>query len=128
MKIEVKTLTTYTIEADGQSVSLNVMDAAGNPATVVMRIDELGTLAMTLPGLIEAALRRQYRDAELRYTYPMGSWKVEAASDPNSLIVTLRTSDGFGVSFAMPRTQAEQLGESIAYGSNATRPAAATAH
>ena len=113
MNIEVQTLTTYKVDPEGESVDLGIKDTSGNTATLRMKISELGNLVMTLPSVIEAALRRRYRDASLRYTYPMKSWEVEAASDPAHLIVTLRTEDGFGVSFSVPRARAGELGEAI---------------
>ena len=113
MNIEVQALTTYKVDADGQSVALGMKDTSGSSTTLKMRISELGNLVMTLPSIIEAALRRQYRDASLRYTYPLASWQVEPASDPANLIVTLRTEDGFGVSFSLPRQRAPQLGQAI---------------
>ena len=128
MSIDVQTLTTYNIDDDGRTVAVGLMDTAGNQTTPNLQISELGVLAMTLPSLIEPALRRQYRDASLRYTHPIGSWHVEAASDPSSLIVTMRTPDGYGVSFAMSRAKAEELGESIRSASSAPHMCGITAH
>lgn len=126
MTIEVKELTTYKVSEDGQTVVLNLVDKAGSATSLRFQIGDLGNLVMTLPTLIEAALRRKYRDASFRYTYPIGSWAVEAASDPASVIVTLRTEDGFAVSFSMARGNAKELGHSMSSG--ASRPAAITAH
>lgn len=113
MNIEVQALTTYKVGADGQSVDLGVRDSSGGAATLRMKISELGNLVITLPRIIEAALRRQYRDTSLRYTFPLRAWQVEPASDPAHLIVTLRTEDGFGVSFSVPRQRAPQLAQTI---------------
>lgn len=113
MTIHVKEMTTYSISDDGQTVTLRPEDAAGNPTSLQFRIPDLGNLAMALPSLIEAALRRQLRDVSFRYAFPMGSWSVEQSADPASLIVTLRTKDGFGVSFSMPRNNALQLAHSL---------------
>jgi hypothetical protein len=126
MTIDVKELTTYKISEDGQTVILSLIDKAGNATSLRFQLGELGNLVMTLPSLIEVALRRKYRDASFRYTYPIGSWAVEAATDPASLIVTLRTTDGFGVSFAMERGSAQELGHSMS--SSAARPSTVTAH
>jgi hypothetical protein len=73
-------------------------------------------LVMTLPSLIDAAIRRQYGDSSFRFTYPMESWVVEQAIDPALVSLTLRTTDGFGVSFSMPRSKAEEMADSIARG------------
>lgn len=126
MDIDVKELTTYKISEDGQSVALKIVDTAGVETSLIFKLGELGNLAMTLPGLIEAALRRQYRDASFRFAYPIGSWAVEEAADPGALIVTLRTKDGFGVSFSMGRGNAEKLGRSMAAG--VQRPSVVTTH
>ncbi len=113
MDIEVQALTTYSVADDGQSVALGLKDTAGNNATLRMKICELGNLVMTLPSVIETALRRRYRDVSLRYTYPLGAWRVEASSDPGHVSVTLGTEDGFGVSFSVPRARAGELGAAI---------------
>jgi len=113
MTITVKKMTTYNISEDGKAVTLSLVDHAGNPASLEFQVPDLGNLAMTLPSLIEAALRRQLRDGSFRYAYPMGSWSIEQSTDPSFLIVTLRTKDGFGVSFSMPRDNALQLAHSL---------------
>ncbi|MBX9864636.1 MAG: hypothetical protein K2Y42_18005 [Hyphomicrobium sp.] len=113
MTINVKEMTTYNISDDGETVTLSLEDEAGTATSLKFRIPDLGNLAITLPSLIEAALRRQLRDASFRYAFPMGAWSIEQATDPASLIVTLRTKDGFGVSFSMPRNNALQLAHSL---------------
>ena len=114
MDIDVKELTTYRISEDGQTVTLRFRDGAGVETSLCVPVATLGNLVMTLPGVIEAALQRQYQDASFRYAYPVGSWSVEEAVDPGAVIVTLRTTDGFGVSFSMGRGNAEKLGRSMA--------------
>ena len=109
----VKELTTYKISEDGQSVTLKMLDELGTESALSFGIGELGNLVMTLPGLIETALQRQLRDGSFRFAYPVGSWAIEESTDPSSLIVTLRTKDGFGVSFSMPRGNAMKLTHSL---------------
>lgn len=120
MDIDVKALTTYAISENGESVALNLRDVSGTEQSLRFPLSELGNLVMTLPGLIESALRRQYRDASFRFAYPVGSWSVEEA-EAGALILTLRTVDGFGVSFSMARGNAERLGSSIATGASTAR-------
>jgi hypothetical protein len=120
MDIDVKALTTYAISEDGESVALKLQDATGAEQSLRFPLSELGNLVMTLPGLIESALRRQYCDASFRFAYPVGSWSVEEA-EAGVLILTLRTVDGFGVSFSMARGNAERLGNSIATGALTAR-------
>ena len=97
--VKVKELTTYDIGDDGKSVTLRLTDVDGTRVSLSFQIPDLGNLAMTLPSLIEAALRRQYRDGSFRFAYPTDTWSVEEASDPSRLILTLRTSDGFACEF-----------------------------
>lgn len=126
MAINVKEMTTYNISDDGKTVTLGLEDDAGTSTSLSFQIPDLGNLAMTLPSLIEAALRRQLRDGSFRYAYPIGSWSIEQSTDPSALIVTLRTEDGFGVSFSMPRNNALQLAHSLS--ETGPKPAAILTH
>jgi hypothetical protein len=71
MNIDSQALTTCEISADGRQISLGFVDAAGQPAARKLPIEQVG--AMTLPALIERALRMRFGDDSLRYTYPLGS-------------------------------------------------------
>ena len=122
MDISVSELTTYEVSADGKSVTLKVLDENGDIRALSFQIPELGSLVVTLPALIEAALRRQIRDASFRFTFPMGSWSIEQAADPSSVIVTLRTRDGFEVSYSMSSRMAEEFGGSLAAAEMPPRP------
>lgn len=113
MTINVKEMPTYNISDDGKTVTLSLEDEAGKPTSLQFHIPDLGNLAMTLPSLIEAALRRQFRDASFRYAYPIGSWSIEQSADPSALIVTLRTKDGVCVSFSMPQNSTLQFANSL---------------
>jgi hypothetical protein len=113
MEIKVKALTTCEVAADGGAISLGFEDAAGNPAAVSVSLNQVGALIMTLPGLLEAALKARYGDQSLRYAYPLASWVVEQATDTTRRIVTLETEDGFKVRFSIPKTEQSLLGEAL---------------
>lgn len=81
MEIDTQALTTCEVAADGGAVSLGFLDSGGKPATI-RPLNQLGALAMTLPKLIDRALRARFGDASLRYAYPLASWAVEPSSDP----------------------------------------------
>lgn len=106
-------LTTCEIASDGASISLGYTDASGAPASLTLEIGQAGALAMTLPQLIEEAMRKRFQDQTLRYTYPLGSWNLEQASDQSTGIMTLRTSDGFSVRFAIQANQQNDLAEAL---------------
>jgi hypothetical protein len=113
MEIKVKALTTCEVAADGGAISLGFEDAAGNPAAVSVSLNQVGALIMTLPGLLEAALKARYGDQSLRYAYPLASWVIEQATDTTRRIVTLETEDGFKVRFSIPKDEQSLLGEAL---------------
>src|ERR1700749_1273192 len=113
MEIETQALTTCEVAPDGGAISLGFVDASGNPATIRLSLNQVGALAMTLPGLIDKALQARYGDASLRYAYPLASWAVEQSSDPTQGMLTFRTVDGFSVCFSIPREQQSELGEAL---------------
>src|ERR1700687_2751577 len=113
MDIDTQALTTCEVAADGGAISLGFVDSTGRPATIRLSLNQVGALAMTLPGLIDKALQTRFGDQSLRYAYPLASWLVEQSSDPTQTMVTLRTEDGFSVCFSIPRRQPSELGEAL---------------
>ncbi|HTO60367.1 MAG TPA: hypothetical protein VMM15_03830 [Bradyrhizobium sp.] len=113
MDISAEALTTCEVAADGDAVSLGLVDSEGKPATIHLSLKQVGALVMTLPGLLEKALQARYGDQSLRYAYPLASWVVEQSTDATQRIVTLQTEDGFSVCFAVSREQQNPLGEAL---------------
>jgi hypothetical protein len=113
MEIDTQALTTCEVAADGDAISLGLVDSTGTPATIRLSLNQVGALAMTLPGLIDKALQTRFGDQSLRYAYPLASWVVEQSSDPTQGMITLRTVDGFSVCFSIPRAQQSELGEAL---------------
>jgi hypothetical protein len=114
MEIDVQALTTCEVALAGDAISLGFIEATGSPATIRLSLEQAGALLMTLPGLVDAALQRSFRDRSLRYTFPLASWSLEQSSDPTQCIVTLRTAGGFSVCFSIPRERQIELGEALA--------------
>ena len=112
MEIDTQALTTCEVAADG-AISLGFVDSGGRPATIRLSLNQVGALAMTLPGLIDKALQIRFGDQSLRYAYPLSSWAIEQSSDPDQVMITLRTEDGFSVCFAIPSEQQSGLGEAL---------------
>jgi hypothetical protein len=113
MEISVKALTICEVADDGGAISLGFEDAAGNPAAIRVSLNQAGALIMTLPGLLEKALRTRYGDQSLRYAYPLASWVIEQSTDATQRIITLETADGFSVRFSIPKAQQDVLGEAL---------------
>jgi hypothetical protein len=113
MEIGTQALTACEVAADGGAISLGFVDSTGNPATIRLSLSQAGSLAMTLPGLIDKALQTRSGDQSLRHAYPLASWMLEQSSDPTEVMITLRTEDGFSVCFSIPRQRQSELGEAL---------------
>ena len=113
MEISVKSLTTCEVASDGGAIALRFEDVSGNSGAVHVSLNQVGALIMTLPGLLEAALKARYGDQSLRYAYPLASWVVEQSTDVTQRIITLETEDGFKVRFSIPKIEQSLLGEAL---------------
>jgi hypothetical protein len=112
--IRAKHLTTFSVAPDGSSVAIGVADEEGQAAALTLPAECLRALIMTLPDMMRRALRLQHGDPSLRLVYPVASWEIEYSTRPEIRIVTLRTSDGFHVSFAMTTNDLREMGEAVA--------------
>ena len=113
MEIDSQALTTCEVAPDGETISLGLVDTAGDPATIRLSLDQASALAMTLPGLIDKALQTRFGDQGLRNAYRLASWALEQSTDPTQNMVTLRTTGGFSVCFSIPRQQQIELGKAL---------------
>jgi hypothetical protein len=113
MEIVGKALTTCQVDPSGDSFRLGFESVDGHPASVVLPTDCLRSLLMTLPNVIELALKARYRDDTLKVVYPIGGYSLEAAAGSTSSILTLTTPDGFKVSFALTPEDAGGLATSL---------------
>jgi hypothetical protein len=94
-------LTTFDVAPDGGSVAIHVTDDQGSPSTLVLPTECLNALMMTLPDIVRRSLQARYGDPSMRVVYPVGSWSLERSAVPGNVIITLRTPDGFSVSFGL---------------------------
>jgi hypothetical protein len=113
MEIDTQAVTTCEVAADGGVISLGFVDSTGTVATIRLSLNQVGSLAMTLPRLIDKALQTRHGDQSLRHAYPLASWMLEQSSDPTQAMLTLRTVDGFSVCFSIPRAQQSELGKAL---------------
>ena len=110
--IRAQRLTTFSVAADGSSVSLGVADEEGRTGALMLPTACLKELMMTLPEMMRRALRLQHDDPSLRLVYHAAGWDVERSTVPETLIVTLRTVDGFHVSFALTEADSSDMANS----------------
>lgn len=99
--IHANRLTTFSVAADGASVSIGVADESGAPCALVLPSECLQALVMTLPEMALQTLRRKHDDPNLRLVFPVENWAVETSTDVRRLILTFATADGFRASFAL---------------------------
>jgi hypothetical protein len=109
MDIESAQLTTCDVTRDGEIVRLKFIDTSGNDVVLKLPFAQAGSLTMTLPHLLTKALKARFGNEGSRFVYPLGEWVVEGVADGRTVIVTLRTTDGFEVSFAAPLDHCRSL-------------------
>jgi hypothetical protein len=113
MEIESAQLTTCDVTRDGEAIRLRFVDTAGNPVSLKLPFAQAGSLTMTLPHLLTKALRTRYGNEGSRFVFPLGEWVLEGVADGRTVILTLRTPDGFEVSFAVPLDHCRSLASGL---------------
>jgi hypothetical protein len=113
MEIESAQLTTCDVTRDGDAIRLRFVDTAGNPVSLKLPFAQAGALTMTLPHLLTKALRARRGNEGSRFIFPLGEWVLEGVADGRTVIVTLKTTDGFEVSFAAPLEHCRSLASGL---------------
>ncbi|HEY4353255.1 MAG TPA: hypothetical protein VGN31_18645 [Paraburkholderia sp.] len=111
-RIDARHLTGLELANDGSCFALQGVDASGADWSLHLPSECLQQLILTLPNLALKAMRAQHHDDSLRIVYGAHSCTVELASDQRTFILTLRTEDGFHVSFGLSAGQCETIGDS----------------
>jgi hypothetical protein len=110
IRIEVRKLTRFETAEDGSSIEMLVEDTAGRPSSLCFPIDSLTSLIMTLPRMVTSALQQRQKDPTLRVVFPLQQFDLELSSNLATRILTLKTPDGFAVSFSLNADQSRGLG------------------
>jgi hypothetical protein len=113
MEIESRELTTCDVTRDGEVVRLKFIDTSGNPVVLSLPFAQAGSLTMTLPHLLTKALKARHGEEGSRFVFPLGEWLLEGVADGSTLVVTLKTTDGFEVSFAVPLDRCRSLASDL---------------
>ena len=92
-RLGMNALTHFSVCRSGKHVEIGFTDHAGEPVALQLPQECLSMLLMTLPSMIEAALRRRTGNPELRQVYPLGDWQLHLGSEPESIIISLATPD-----------------------------------
>jgi hypothetical protein len=120
MMIHCSKLTTCCAAGAGEAVRLDLVDAGGDAVSVLFSFAQAESIAMTLPRLLTQALIAQTGQKNVRYVFPLEQWLLEAGEDCQSFILTLKTPDGFEVSFRVPAETCRALGWTLHH--EATEP------
>ena len=107
--IHANKLTTFSVAADGGSVSIGVADERGENSALVLPTACLQALVMTLPEMARQALQRQYCDPRVRLVFPVENWTLETSDGADRLILTFTTPDGFRASFALFQSELAKM-------------------
>jgi hypothetical protein len=113
-RLGVGKLTHFSVCCSGRHVEVGFTDQIGEAVALELPQECLSALLMTLPRMIEQALRQRTGNPALHQVYPLGDWQLHLGSEPESMIISLATPDGFSVSFCAPLEQAALLGEALA--------------
>jgi hypothetical protein len=111
-RIDIRDLARFETGEDGVSISLVAEDVSGRSVRLTFPTEVLSSLIMTLPQMLTAAIQRRRNDPSARLVYPLAETKTELSTDLSTRILTLKTPDGFTVSFAVSDDQFRELARS----------------
>ena len=116
--IEGEQLAGWSVLGAGMRVGMDIIGADGALNRIVLPFDVLGSLLMTLPRMLQAALNERFPDGSLRFVQRLGTWRIEQAEAGSGLILRLSTQDGFEVAFVLCDHEADALGTALAAAPN----------
>jgi hypothetical protein len=108
-QINVRSLAACQVASDGSAICLKFEAADGRPVELRLPQACLQQLVMTLPHLLSKALLAQHGDQSLRAVFPLSDWRLEVAAGSKNFILTMRTTDGFEVSFVVSARNMEWM-------------------
>lgn len=125
-RIDAAALTVCEVDREGAHVRLSMTDQSGENACLVLPLECVTQLLMTLPEVVQKAMRRSYRDPSLRIVFPLTSFAVELGEPDDAgqhqYILRLHTAGGFGVSFTSSSDGLAELAQSISSGVQEAAP------
>ena len=112
-KIVSSRLTTCGVVKDGGAVHIDLVSIAGHSVSIEMPIEQAESVIMTLPRLLSNAVRARTGDPQARFVFSIDQWMLESTHDAQCLLVTLKTADGFEVTFGIPFSHCQALGDAL---------------
>lgn len=111
-RLDIEDLLRYEANEDGTSINLVVV-SDGAPVALTFTITSLSRLLLTLPRMIDKVVQKRSNDPGLRVVYPLDAFRVEMAPDRQTRILTLKTPDGFDVSFTAGPEKYREVYETV---------------
>ena len=111
--IEGESLTTWRVLTGGTRIALDLVAIDGGKHSIVLSVDALSGLMMTLPLMLQTALDERFPNGAFRIVQQLAGWQLEQQAATEGLILKLRTTDGFEVSFALATEHAGCLGVAL---------------
>lgn len=107
--IHVNAFDSVDIAPDGKAVRFNGRNERGEEGTLELPAPLVNQLMMTLPRVIEQALRNSHDDQTVRLVHPLEYFRIELGEPDDKgvprYILSLRTDGEFEVSFTMTGNQ-----------------------
>jgi hypothetical protein len=97
-RLDIEDLLRYEANEDCTSINLVVV-SGGAPVALSFTVTCLTRLMLTLPRMINRVVQKRGNNPGLRVVYPLEELKIEMAPDLRTRILTLKTPDGFDISF-----------------------------
>ncbi len=90
---------------------MQLLDSAGQVNTLQFSTECINTLVMNLPEMALSAIQVKYNDPSLRVTYPLDTFDLMFGATRDARVLTLKTSEGFSVSFALTEAQCHAISD-----------------
>jgi hypothetical protein len=81
-------------------------------------VEQAEAIVMTLPHLLARATKLRTGSEHARYVFGLDEWSIERVDNDNCLIATLKTTDGFELSFGIPFEACSSLGWNLHHKAN----------
>jgi hypothetical protein len=100
----VSSLMTFDVDPEGHYARLHVRDDAGSPTTLKLPTACLTQLLMTLPAMVQMALKNLHGNDSLRLVHSLDDFTLELGEQDSNgntqFILTLQTGTDFRISFS----------------------------
>lgn len=111
-RLEIEDLLRYEANEDCTSIDLIVV-TGGMPLALKFTVTCLSRLMLTLPRMINKVVQKRGNNPDLRVVYPLEALRIEMAPDRKTRILTLRTPDGFDISFTIGPDKYREVYEAV---------------